>query len=241
MKRTDLRANNHRGAERATLRKRKLARIRQARYRASKKGRAAKKAYEARPRVKEWRRQQKRQRRLTLRYRAQDLLDKARQRARKKVVKCTVTLQRIMKLLKAGRCQLSGLPLHFEPSSLYSRHPLAPSLHKKTPWGFYTDENMEIVSVALNTAFNEWGEDWYVTVHTPALKRILAKRLRDGAKSLKALQLEKLSGFISPAIKKSPATVNRGRAMEKAMIKRSAPYPKRSAADTAPQGGAVEK
>jgi len=129
------------------------------------------------------RRQQKRSRRLTIRYRAQDLLDKARQRARSKGFKCTITLQAIVKQLKTGRCQLSGLPFHFEPSSEYSRHPLAPSLHKKTPWGFYTDQNMEIVCVALNTAFSEWGEDWYVTVHTPALKRISAKRLRDGAKS----------------------------------------------------------
>jgi hypothetical protein len=134
-----------------------------------------------------------------LRYRAQDLLDKARQRARKKGYKCTVTLQMILTKLKTGRCELSGLPLHFGPSSEYSRHPMAPSLHKKTPRGFYTDENIEIVAVALNTAFNEWGEDWYIAIHQPAVKRILARRAREGAKSLKTVRAEKWSGFV-PAV-----------------------------------------
>jgi hypothetical protein len=72
---------------------------------------------------------------------------------------------------------------------------LAPSLHKRKARGFYTDQNIEIVCVALNTAFSEWGEDWYVIIHTAALKRILAKRLRDGATSMKTLlRVEKLPG-----------------------------------------------
>jgi hypothetical protein len=161
--------------EAALARQRAIGRRSQARYRAGEKGRAMRKAYEARPQVREAQRQRRRGYRQTAHYRAQDLLDKALSRARERKEKCTLTHKAIVQKLLVGRCELSGLPFHMGPTSLYSKHPLAPSLDKIVPSGFYTDANTRVVCTAVNIALSEWGPLCYLLIQGPAVSALAAR------------------------------------------------------------------
>ena len=81
----------------------------------------------------------------------------AKQRAVRKNVPYDLDAHRddIAKRVKAGRCEMSGMPFNFEEGlNFYS-----PSLDRINPEKGYTHDNIRVILYGWNVALGPWGED----------------------------------------------------------------------------------
>lgn len=86
------------------------------------------------------------------RQRATKLLADARYRSRREgLPEPEISAQTIEAIIRAGRCQVTGLPFCLEPSPEPGKpHPYAPSLEQKDPSKGYTLRNTRVVLWAYN-------------------------------------------------------------------------------------------
>jgi len=96
-------------------------------------------------------------------------------------LKKTLTADDILPILKAGRCQLTGLPFDFYPTDKTSKNPYAPSLDRIDSQKGYIKENCRIVLTAVNDALGEHDDNDML----PILKA-LVKGLKKNAKQKSA-------------------------------------------------------
>jgi hypothetical protein len=98
-----------------------------------------------------------RKKRSTIPYRAHTLLNSARQSARKKNLKLTITQEWIQEKLERGTCEISKIPFVLESRNTGkwgagSQQPFAPSLDRTDPVQGYTKENVKLVVWIYNRA-----------------------------------------------------------------------------------------
>lgn len=59
----------------------------------------------------------------------------------------------------AGACELTGIPFSMQNTTLSKRRPFAPSLDRVNCGLPYTKGNCRLVTVCVNAALSDWGED----------------------------------------------------------------------------------
>lgn len=91
--------------------------------------------------------------------RAKHLYLTAKKRAQGKKQPFDLSLGRILMILSIGRCQKTGLPFDFDKPKGVQINPFAPSLDKIDPFGFYTDDNVQIVIDWYNRAKGQCSEE----------------------------------------------------------------------------------
>jgi len=105
---------------------------------------------------------------LTGKYCGQCSTKGARNRAKKKGLRFTLTRYRraIERRLAAGKCELTGLS--FEFSKRWG--PRSPSIHKVRPERGYTYPNIKLVCFGLNAALGSWGMKEFAKFALEALR-----------------------------------------------------------------------
>jgi len=78
-----------------------------------------------------------------------------RKNGKRATMKKTITVEDILPILEAGRCQLTDLPFDFMPTDKTSKNPYAPSLDRIDSQKGYTKENCRIVLSMVNFALGE--------------------------------------------------------------------------------------
>jgi hypothetical protein len=82
-----------------------------------------------------------------------------------------ITEDWVIKKLKKGVCEFTGLPFDFNPTKEFSKNPYSPSLDRiDSKNKSYTPENTRVVLSLVNLALNEFGEE----VAAPILKAMVA-------------------------------------------------------------------
>ena len=104
---------------------------------------------------KEQRRVATRKYRNTAHGRSRVLLKDARHRARKKRLKCTITVDWLESRISEGVCEVSGLPLVISAK----KSPWTPSLDRINPRKGYTPENTRVVVWLYNMAKGDHSDD----------------------------------------------------------------------------------
>lgn len=95
------------------------------------------------------------------RQRAIKLLADARYRSKRRgLPEPEISAQTIEAIIRAGRCQVTGLPFCLEPGPEPGKpHPYAPSLDQKVPGKGYTLRNTRVVLWAYNAAKQAMPDD----------------------------------------------------------------------------------
>lgn len=96
------------------------------------------------------------------------MLIKVKQRAKEKGVNFDLTIEWFETRLKAGACELSGLPFDLEAK----RGRNSPTIDRITAGGHYTQANCRMILWSINRALNNYGEDYLFGV----FERVLARR-----------------------------------------------------------------
>jgi hypothetical protein len=129
------------------------------------KAREALKKSRARPGALELRRQKKRENRKSEGFRAGYLWDAAKLRAKKKNLHLTITKEWIEEKLRAGVCEVSGLPFDMTESWRETRRsPFAPSVDQIHPGLGYVENNCRMVLTCVNLALCDWGLELYLHI-----------------------------------------------------------------------------
>lgn len=71
--------------------------------------------------------------------------------------------------INAGKCEVTGLPFNLGFTKTLKR-PFAPSIDKKNPNGFYTQDNCQVVCFIYNVAKGEFTHDDVVTLANAVCK-----------------------------------------------------------------------
>jgi hypothetical protein len=106
-----------------------------------------------------------------------DLAREARKRAKRKRTAFALDLAalRILYLRAGETCEVSGVPFdHARTDTLY--RPFAPSLDRICAKNGYTPGNVRLVSVMVNAAINQWGEDRFFYMVSYASQRLVGTR-----------------------------------------------------------------
>ena len=93
-------------------------------------------------------------RRSTARGRAMDLLRGARKRSKMLGMECSLSLDRIERVLADGVCEVTGIP--FEVTTNGRKSPWSATLDKTKNDSGYTDQNTKVVVWAYNVAKQTW-------------------------------------------------------------------------------------
>lgn len=83
----------------------------------------------------------------TIEGRAQTLFNNARYRARTRGIEFSISLEDVVRKLRPGVCEVSGLPFEYQSSRSWG-----PSLDRKTPSRGYTPDNIQCVCWLYNMA-----------------------------------------------------------------------------------------
>jgi len=96
--------------------------------------------------------------RATAKGRAYVLLNNARARAKRSGATVTIDVDWIASRIERGHCALTGLPFSLSATAEHSAHPFAPSLDRiDNRCKDYTPENTRLVLHSVNSALNEYG------------------------------------------------------------------------------------
>jgi hypothetical protein len=88
--------------------------------------------------------------------RAMALLARAKARAKRKGLKCTLTLSWVQAALAVGVCQLTGEAFSLKPLG-GKQHPYSPSIDRIKSGGDYTPANCRVITTRANVALNAWS------------------------------------------------------------------------------------
>ena len=112
--------------------------------------------------------------RATARGRAYVLLSNARSRAKRHGASVTIDVDWITQRIERGTCALTGLPFSLRATEEHSAHPFAPSLDRiDNNCKDYTPANTRLVLHSVNSALNEYGVEHLLMIcdairaHTP--------------------------------------------------------------------------
>lgn len=86
------------------------------------------------------------------------LLRKAKDRANKKGLECTLTKEWIETRLPAG-CEVTGLPFVYAMGSAKRHNPWSPSIDRKNSNEGYTPDNCRLVVWMYNVAKSTWTDE----------------------------------------------------------------------------------
>ena len=100
--------------------------------------------------------------------RATRLLYSAKRRASQKNIAFGLSRDWVLSRLKAGTCELSGLPFDLTTGG---RAPYTPSIDRIDNSKGYTVENCRVILWALNAAFSTWGECVFREISLAWLRR----------------------------------------------------------------------
>ncbi len=96
--------------------------------------------------------------RTTLKGRAVHVFGRARVRARKFNLDFKIELEWVIKVLKKGKCQMTGLKFTFDPPKKgFQFNPYSPSIDRHDPKKGYYKDNCRLVITAYNLAKNQWN------------------------------------------------------------------------------------
>jgi len=101
-----------------------------------------------------------RQDRRSIKGAAQQLVVRARARAKRRGMTFDLDPARVRAVLEAGRCEATGLPFDLSDTS----DAFSPSLDRKDSSEGYTEENTWVVIVAFNVAKNRWPTEQLVEI-----------------------------------------------------------------------------
>ena len=104
--------------------------------------------------------------------RAYNLLSSAKKRAIKKNLEFNVSVEKIIKAIKNGHCELTGLKFDMNRASKTQINPYSPSIDRKDSNKGYTNENVRIVLSAVNSALNQFGDDIMLPILKAMIKSI---------------------------------------------------------------------
>jgi len=103
-------------------------------------------------------------------YRAKNMIQAAKTRAKKHGGQVTVTWQWVAEKIKQGKCELTGLPFDLSRESKLQKHPFAPSIDRiDNNNRNYEVGNVRIVLNSVNMAIGEHGLDHLLMI-TDAIK-----------------------------------------------------------------------
>lgn len=95
--------------------------------------------------------------RTTVEGRSSQLLRSAQKRAKDRGTECTITREWVVEKLRAGVCELTGLPLIFVTG--LGRSAFSPSIDRIDQTKGYTPENSRVILTAVNIGRGEWDDD----------------------------------------------------------------------------------
>ena len=99
------------------------------------------------------------------------MLNKCRERAKYHGWEMTLTKDWLEQKIKAGFCELSGLPFDLSFDTEFTHNPNAPSIDRIDCNKGYTPENCRVVLWSLNHALSEYGLDYLIKVVNAIQKR----------------------------------------------------------------------
>jgi hypothetical protein len=103
------------------------------------------------------------------------LLNNAKDRAKREGVDFNLTREWVEKRLNAGICELTGLSIQANPVSRglmpHRAHPNAASIDRKQAGGPYTEENCRMVCFAINQALSDFGEELFFEIARAFVKK----------------------------------------------------------------------
>lgn len=96
-----------------------------------------------------------------------------RLRARTKATgqECTISLEWMLRKLRHGKCELTGIPFDLSPVRDYHINPLSPSIDRIDNNVGYTESNCRMLVTAMNVAMNRHGESMFRTLAEAYLAR----------------------------------------------------------------------
>ena len=107
----------------------------------------------------------------TIEGRSKTLYHSARTRAKQWGVEFSLSQQWIQQQLRRGTCALTGMPFAMELSPQHkATNPLSPSIDRIVAGGPYSEGNCRLVTLAINLAMGQWGEDTFAIVSKNYLK-----------------------------------------------------------------------
>lgn len=93
-------------------------------------------------------------------------------RGKRATLEKTLTIDDILPIVKAGKCQLTGLMFDFKPSEKTFRNPYAPSLDRIDSHKGYTKDNVRVVLTAVNEALGEHTDEEILPILEAMVKGI---------------------------------------------------------------------
>ncbi len=95
---------------------------------------------------------------LTVNGRASQMLTSAKYRAKQHRLKFDLNTQWVIKKIKQGKCEMTGMKFTLEaPRKGYFHNPYAPSLDRHNHSKGYTKDNVKVVIWAYNKAKGQWN------------------------------------------------------------------------------------
>jgi hypothetical protein len=125
--------------------------------------------------------------RATPKGRAKSLIDgvKYRNQSKKRsALEKTLTIEDIFPAIKAGQCQLTGLPFDFYPAKVTHKNPYSPSLDRIDSQKGYTKENVRVVLSAVNDALGEHDDKTMLPILEAMVKGIKKNAKKKSASRL---------------------------------------------------------
>jgi hypothetical protein len=96
--------------------------------------------------------------------RAQEMIAASKWSSRRKGLAHDITRDWVIPKLKAGKCELTGIPFRLEPLDGGRQNPYTASLDRVDPAKGYVKSNVRMILWALNAAFNSYGEEVYAEI-----------------------------------------------------------------------------
>jgi len=87
------------------------------------------------------------------------LLNNARDRAKRKNLPFELDKSWVIEKIKSNTCELSGIQFIYESIGEYRANPFAPSIDKINPLKGYTKDNSRLVVFCVNMARSDWGDE----------------------------------------------------------------------------------
>lgn len=95
----------------------------------------------------------------------------AKARAAKRGVVYSLDAQWFEDGIRRNSCALTGMPFVLSQDPRWKNHPHAPSVDRIQARGPYSPGNCRLVTLAVNSALNEWGEDVFKATAKAYLSR----------------------------------------------------------------------
>ncbi len=105
-----------------------------------------------------------------LEYRGAHLIQAARKKSNTRNWPFDLDVPWVQSRIDAGRCEMTGILFDLGPPNGYRANPLAPSLDRKNPKGYYTKDNCQVVCWFVNHIKSEWSKEDAIRFATLFLK-----------------------------------------------------------------------